>query len=279
MKKHVLITGASSGLGKETAKVLAENGFAVYAGVRRAEDKEELEKIDSNITGVYLDVTDPKSVENAYTEIAGSTKNLYALINNAGIALAGPIECLDVEVIKRQFEVNVYGALRVGQKFLPLLKGGRIINISSMASYAIFPFISPYSASKRALDIFYNSLLLESKDPELKVISIKPGVVKTNIWNKSLEACEKIFEQIPENYHKKYEKEYELLTSNARKNNTKGLNPSDIANLVLEVLKVKNPKLSYCIGADSVFANIISHLPQGLLNLLIKKGLEWRMKR
>lgn len=279
MKKYVLITGASSGLGKETAKVLAEDGFGVFAGFRKEEDKIELEKLNSNITGVYIDVTDKESVEKAYLEISEKTDVLYALVNNAGIALAGPVECLDIDVIKKQFDVNVYGPLRVAQKFLPMLGKGRIVNISSMASFAIFPFISPYSASKRALDIFFNSLLLENKNADLKIISIKPGVVKTNIWDKSLEACEKIFAQIPHYYHEKYKSEYEFLTQNAKKNNNSGLEPHEVAKLVLKVLTVKNPGLSYCIGKDSKFASVISCLPQRILNFLIKKGLELRIGR
>lgn len=277
MEKYVLITGTSSGLGKETALMLAKNGYKVFAGVRKLEDKNTLESLNENITGVIIDVTNPDSINNAFNEISAVTDRLHALVNNAGIALAGPVEALEIDVIKKQFDVNIYGALRTAQKFLPLLADGRIVNISSMASFGIFPFISPYSASKRALDIFFNALLLENKNSNLKVISIKPGVVKTDIWEKSVDESERIFAQTAQQYQEKYEKEYKFLASNARKNSSHGLEPKAIAALVLKVLSVKNPKLSYCIGKDSVMAHLLSLLPQGITNFIVKKGMEMRI--
>ena len=199
-----MVTGASSGLGKEIALTLAQNGFKVFAGVRKQADKEAIEALNSSIEAVFLDVTQEESVKSAFEQIKSKTESLYGLVNNAGIAVAGPVECLPVEAVKKQFEVNVFGAIRVAQRFLPMMDDGRIVNISSMASFGLFPFVSPYCASKIALDIFFNALLLECKKPGLKVISIKPGVVKTAIWDKSIDACTKILDNIPEEFHKKY---------------------------------------------------------------------------
>lgn len=279
MDKYVLITGASSGLGKETAKKLAQEGYRVFAGVRKQEDKEAVEALNPNIEGVFLDVTSDESVNCAFEKISEKTDKLYALVNNAGVALAGPVEYLTIDILKKQFDINVFGAIRVAQKALPLMKKGdaRIVNISSMASYGVFPFVSPYCVSKRSLDMFFNSLSVECKMPELKIISIKPGVVKTPIWNKSLDECEKNMEFLCEEGKKKYEKEFAFLTANARKNNDKGLEPAQIAQLVSKVLRVKNPKLSYNAGNDSVFARLLSFLPQSFVNFLIKFGLKKRM--
>lgn len=279
MDKYVLITGASSGLGKEIAKTLAVNGFKVFAGIRKEEDKLTLEAINENIMGIFIDVTDQNSVEKAFSTITGITKNLYALVNNAGIAVAGPVECLPIDAIKKQFEVNVYGAIRVSQKFLPLIEKGRIVNISSMASFGLFPFVSPYCASKRALDIFFNALALECKKPDLKVISIKPGSVKTPIWDKSISSCEEVLQNIPKEFHDKYKSEYEFLTRNAKKNNDKGLEPSEVGELVLKVLTVQNPKLSYCVGNDAKMTELFSKMPLSLFNFLTKLSMKKRFSR
>lgn len=280
MEKYVLITGASSGLGKASAQKLAQEGFKVFAAVRKAEDKETLENLHKNIIPVFLDVTDKNSIDAAFEKIQAETSDLFALVNNAGIALAGPVEYLPLELLKKQFDVNVFAAIKMAQKALPMMENttdARIVNISSMASYGIFPFVSPYCASKRALDMFFNSLLIECKMPQLKIISVKPGVVATPIWNKSVDASFSFFENIDPHARKKYEKELEFLSQNARKNTDKGLKPEDIANLVYKVLSVKNPKLSYNIGRDSYFARFMSHLPQGIANKLVKLGLKARL--
>lgn len=279
-EKYVLITGASSGLGKETAQKLAKEGYKIFAGVRKQDDKESLEELNPNITAVFLDVTSDESVNKAFETISALTDKLYALVNNAGIALAGPVEYIPVDILKQQFDVNVFGAIRVAQKFLPLMKNqeAKIVNISSMSSYGIFPFISPYCVSKRSLDMFFNSLLLECKMPDLKVVSIKPGTVRTPIWDKSLAVCEKNMEFLCEEGKKKYEKEFNFLIKNARKNNDEGLLPKDISNLVSKILKCKNPKLSYNIGNDSFAARMLSLLPQKVVNALVKYSLKKRIK-
>lgn len=280
MDKYIIITGASSGLGKETAKKLAQEGYKIFAGVRKQQDKESLESIHPNITGIFLDVTNEESVQKAFDIISQQTKEIFALINNAGIALGGPVEYLPIEMLKKQFDVNVFGAILMAQKFLPLMNGkdNRILNISSMASYGVFPFVSPYCASKRALDMFFNSLLIECKHKNLKIISIKPGVVSTPIWNKSVDACEEAFENVSQECREKYEKELLFLAQNARKNTQKGLKSEDIANLVSKILSSKNPKLSYNIGKDSYTARFLSLLPQRLCNMLVKTGLKCRVK-
>lgn len=278
MDKFVLVTGASSGLGKEIALTLAQNGFKVFAGVRKQADKEAIEALNSSIEAVFLDVTQDESVKSAFEQIKSKTESLYGLVNNAGIAVAGPVECLPVEAVKKQFEVNVFGAIRVAQRFLPMMDDGRIVNISSMASFGLFPFVSPYCASKRALDIFFNALLLECKKPGLKVISIKPGVVKTAIWDKSIDACTKILDNIPEEFHKKYAKEYEFLVKNARKNNHHGLEPAEIGRIVLKTMTVKNPKLSYCAGFDAKMTELFSKLPLSLINFCTKASMKNRLR-
>ena len=277
MEKYVLITGASSGIGKMTAIKLAENGFKVFAGVRKPEDKTAVEAENSNITGVFIDVTNSESIKNAHEEIKKVTDSLYALINNAGIAYAGAVECIPVDTIQKQFDINVFGAIRVAQEFMPMLCSAKIVNISSMASFGLFPFISPYCASKRALDIFFNALMLECKTPELKVISIKPGVIKTKIWEKSIDENKKVMERLPETAIEKYRREFEYLVKNAEKNKDKGLDPERVAELIVRVLNTKNPKPSYTIGRDAKMAEFFSKLPLCLTNFFTKYLMQKRM--
>lgn len=277
MEKYVLITGASSGIGKTTAIKLAENGFKVFAGVRKPEDKTAVEAENSNITGVFIDVTNSESIKNAHEEIKKVTDSLYALINNAGIAYAGAVECIPVDTIQKQFDINVFGAIRVAQEFMPMLCSAKIVNISSMASFGLFPFISPYCASKRALDIFFNALMLECKTPELKVISIKPGVIKTKIWEKSIDENKKVMERLPETAIEKYRREFEYLVKNAEKNKDKGLEPERVAELIVRVLNTKNPKPSYTIGRDAKMAEFFSKLPLCVTNFFTKYLMQKRM--
>ncbi len=272
-QKTIFITGSSSGIGRETAKLLADKGYKVFAGVRRKKDKDELDKLSKNIIPVYIDVQISSSIDKAFWYVIKQTDKIDVLINNAGIVEACPVECINIERLKEQFEVNTFGALAVTQKFLPLLSGSRVINISSDASTGLFPYISAYCASKRAMDILFNSFYLENKD-NIKVISIKPASIKTPIWNKSAKRARKYFEGVNELIREKYEKDLLILEKNALDNNIKGLDVSIVVNAILKAIESKNPKSSYNVGFDAVIADWVSKLPIDLSNLLIKSRLK-----
>ncbi|MCI5824870.1 MAG: SDR family NAD(P)-dependent oxidoreductase [Candidatus Gastranaerophilales bacterium] len=280
MKKYILVTGASSGIGKQTVVELAKKStdYVIFAAIRKREDKALIEHVSKNIIGVYLDITNKASILKALKFITSKTKVLDVIVNSAGSATAGPIELLNINDIKNQFEVNTFGPLFLFQTFLPILnKNGKIININSMAQTGIFPFIAPYCASKRALSIFLNALNIELKnDKNIKIIEINPGVVQTPIWQKSVKAC---FENLRKTNNKtllnSYHNELNVLKNNAQKNETKGLFAIDIANLIIKIIKNKNPKSRYNIGLDSHFAFLISKiLPYEFLNRLIKFKLK-----
>lgn len=270
--KTILITGTSTGIGRETALRLAKAGHKVFAGVRRKIDKDELEKLNPNIKGVYLDITNPSSIDKAFWYVIKNTDKIDVLINNAGIAVAGPVELLPVKKIKEQFDVNVFGTLSVTQKFFPLLSGGLVINISSLAATGIFPYIAPYCASKRALDILFNCLMLENKD-NIKVVSVKPAVIKTPIWNKSIKKAQDLFSEFNDVGRRKYDKELAYMAVHSEKNNTRGLEPFYVANVIEKIINSKNPKPSYNVGFISYLADFISKLPQGIVNSIVKLKL------
>lgn len=271
--KVILITGTSSGIGRETAVRLAKEGHKVFAGVRRKVDKQELEKLNQNITGVYIDITNAASIDKAFWFVLKNTKKLDVLINNAGIVVAGPVELLDVKKLREQFDVNTFGAIAVTQKFMPLLKDGKIINISSMASHGIFPYISPYCASKRAMDILFNSFALENKD-NIKVVSIKPASIKTPIWNKSIKKAHENMENINDAAKAKYYKELSFLERNAFENNEKGIEIYKVVDKILEVIKKKNPKSTYNVGVKANLFDLFNKLPSWIINLVIRIKLK-----
>ena len=269
--KTYVITGSTSGIGKALLEKLAENNI-VFAGYRNEKYLEDLKKISSNIYPFYLDYAKPETIKPAAEYLLSKCTKIDTLINIAGCVVAGPVERIEMSEIRRQFDVNVFGHLEFSRRLLDILSGGKIINVSSMASFGIFPFISPYCASKRCLDMFFNSLLIENKK-NIQIVSVKPGVIATPLWGKSIEENSKYFDNC-----KGYENEMRFLVSNAQKNETKGLSVDKVVNVILKADRAKKPKLSYTVGMDAFMAGLISVLPQNIVNKLIKFGIKTRMK-
>ena len=269
--KVYVVTGATSGIGKALVKVLSENN-TVFASYRSENKKQELSAISGNIIPFYVDYANAQTVYQAVCEIKSKCKKIDTLVNIAGCVVAGPIEKIKISVIRRQFDVNAFGHIHLTQGLLDIMDGGKIINISSMASFGIFPFISPYCASKRCLDMFFNSLLIENKRG-IKVVSIKPGVIATPLWCKSVDENTKQLDDC-----ETYEREMNFIMSNAQKNQTGGLDINKVIEIILKADNAKNPKLSYTVGKDAFFAQIFSLLPQCIINYFVKLGLKARMK-
>jgi len=269
--KTYVITGSASGIGKALVTNLAEDNI-IFAGYRNPLHEEDLKQISPNIYPFYIDYNESSSIKKAYEYILSKCTKIDTLINIAGCVVAGPVEDLNIEEIKRQFNVNVFGHLEFTQGLIPILENGRIINVSSMASFGIFPFIAPYCASKRCLDMFFNSFLVENKK-NIKVVSIKPGVIATPLWTKSIDENSKYFDNYGD-----YSEEMKYMISNAQSNSTKGLPVSRVVDVILKADRAKNPKLSYTIGNDAYIASIISKLPQDIINMLIKIGIRLKIK-
>ena len=265
--KTIVITGATSGIGYALAKFFAK-GNKVFAGYRNEDKVSVLEEI--GVIPFYIDMTNSASIRQAAAYIKSETDKIDTLINVAGCVMAGVAETIEIDKLRTQFEVNTFSHLDFTQHLLNNLEGGKIINISSVASFGVFPFISPYCASKRALDILFNTLMLETKH-DIKVVSIKPGVIATPLWEKSI----KINQDSIENC-KGYEKEMDFMVKNARKNEAHGLDVSKVVKLIAKVDGMKNPKPSYTIGIDSKIVEILSHLPLSWINKLVKLGLKMR---
>lgn len=311
-KKTVIITGSTSGIGRALLEAFVQKDYVVFAGYRNEKLKENLEKIH-NVIPFYIDMSKKETISEAVKYILQKTDKIDTVINAAGCVISGAMECLDIDKIRYQFDVNTFSHLDFIQGLMPVLKNSKIINISSMASFGIFPFVGPYCASKRALDILFNSMLLEFKRNDIKIISIKPGVIKTPLWEKSIELNKEVFETSKQNnvvlkrvqhrtserlcdpetnsarregnvldgFHKnieqKYEKEFEFLVKNAQKNAESGLDVQNVVDLIVKVDNMKKPKASYTVGFDAKCAEIFSKLPQDWINFLVKKGFEKRV--
>lgn len=279
--KNVVITGATSGIGKLLVKEFVAQGCRVFAGYRNVKFKKELIAISEDVIPFRIDMSKKWSISDAIkfiSEQLKETERINTLINAAGCVYAGPMECLSVDKIRDQFEVNTFSHLHLTQGLFSKLAGAKIINISSMASFGIFPFVAPYCASKRALDILFNSMQIESSQG-IKVISIKPGVIKTPLWEKSIELnkdvlCDDILEE-----DQKYQKEMSFMVKNAQKNSQKGLEAQEVANFIVKIEGLENPKTSYTIGLDAKVAEIFSHLPQDWINFVVKKSLKARINK
>ena len=238
-QQTIFITGASSGIGKETAFLLAKKGYKVFAGIRKKVDKETIEALHENIKGVYIDVTNQGSIDKAFWFVMKNTNKIDVLINNAGIVVGGPVELLHINKIKEQFEVNTFAPISVVKKFMPLLNNSKIINISSISATGLFPYISAYCASKRAMDIFFNIFSVENKD-NIKVISIKPASIRTPIWDKSVARAKDNFKELNKKSYDKYSTDLDALEKHALRNNIKGLSVEKVAKCVYKVVKTKN---------------------------------------
>jgi len=271
--KTIVITGATSGLGKLLVKDFVKLGYRVFAGYRNDELKDDLQSVSESVIPFYIDMSKKETVVEAAGFICQNVEKIDTLINAAGCVYAGAMECLSVDKIREQFEVNTFSHLEFTQRLFSKLSGAKIINISSVASFGIFPFIAPYCASKRALDILFNSMQLEC-GCDLKIISLKPGVIKTPLWDKSIANNEDAL-----GTNQKYEREFNFLKKNAQKNNSRGLEAQTVVDFIVKINGLKNPKVSYTVGLDAKAAEIFSKLPPDWVNFIVKKGLKHRMSK
>ena len=261
----VVITGASSGIGAACARHLDQLGFTVWAGVRRQADGDALVRVASpRLRVVMLDVTDPISVAEAGRTIAEETSGsgLAALVNNAGISVAGPLELLPLADVRMQFEVNVIGALAVTQALLPSLRlaRGRLINISSIAGLAATPFLGAYCGSKFALEAMSDALRLELAPWGMTVSLIEPGAIQSQIWQRAtMSATRTLGEVAPESlalYAQPLDRMQKVIAGAAAR-----AIPADVvARTVAHALTASRPRTRYLVGHDARFRALLKRI-------------------
>ena len=263
--KSVVITGASRGIGRTSALLLDKSGFKVFAGVRSREDGEQLvRKSSGNIIPVTIDVIKQDTIDSAANKIAGIIKSsgIWGLVNNAGIAIAGPMEFMPMERIREQFEINFFGQISVTQRFLPLIRQGkgRIINISSKEAILAMPLIGPYCASKFALEAFSDALRLELKQWNIPVSIIQPGTIATQIIEQSISSAEECVRDLPEHAGELYNECFIAARKTADKILKAAIPTEKVAKTILKALTVKKPKPRYTVGVDARALSIMSRL-------------------
>ena len=277
--KIVVITGVSTGIGYSSAKILCSSGYRVFGSVRKQEDAEKVtSEFGANFTPLIFDVTDSKGIqENA--EIVKSEllpgEALAGLVNNAGVAMGGPINLIDTDVFRQQFEVNFFGLIEVTKTFLPMLgavknsmQQGKIINISSISGRRAHPFVAPYTASKFAVEAFSDALRREMLLYGVDVILIEPGPIKTAIWDKVPDLDDNEFTGT--DYEHSLRKFYKMFIEMGKK----GFDADIIGNRVKEILQDPSPKTRHVITPNR-FINFTlpGILPDRIFDKLVGKGL------
>ncbi|MBI3761431.1 MAG: SDR family NAD(P)-dependent oxidoreductase [Chloroflexi bacterium] len=277
--KHVVITGVSSGIGRAAAEELAARGYHVFGSVRRAEDGARLQAdLGQNFTPLLFDVTDAAAIKSAVhnvEKIAGGG-GLTALINNAGVAVSGPLSQLSLDEFRYQFEVNVFGVLAVTQAFLPLLGAGkdtghppgRVVNISSVNGRITYPLVVPYCASKHALESLSDGLRRELMIYGMEVIVVEPGAVRTPIWDKA-EATDVAARFANGDYGPTLAVLQNAVIARGRD----GLPPEAVARVIREALESRRPRTRYVLEQNYLMTWLLPRwLPDRWLDALLAGG-------
>jgi NAD(P)-dependent dehydrogenase (short-subunit alcohol dehydrogenase family) len=269
---NILITGASTGIGQACAIRFAELGYQTWAGVRKTSDGERLQVESPNIKPVLLDVTSVESIESAFAAIGEET--LAGLINNAGIAVTGPLELVPLEQWRLQFETNVIGLVSVTQKFLPLIRRGlgRIVNIGSIAGRSALPGSSAYDSSKFAIEAISDALRMELHPLGVSVSLIEPGAVATPIWKKTVSDVDELSRRSEPEKRELYAPLLAKIREEAH--NPRGPVPaSEVVKAVEHAITSRKPRTRYLVGLDTRLWLILNLLPDRWRDKLIMSNI------
>jgi NAD(P)-dependent dehydrogenase (short-subunit alcohol dehydrogenase family) len=275
----ILVTGAAKGIGQACVLRLARAGHRVFAGVRKPEDGQALiSQASGTVVPVILEVTNTDHIaalrETLEKQLGSS--GLAGVVNNAGIAVAGPLEFLPLDALRNQLEVNVIGQIAVTQSVLPLIRRerGRIVNIGSVSGRSALPMTGPYAASKFALEALTDALRVELRPWGIEVVIIEPGVIATPIWETSLAAAQKIGAAMPQQALEYYGRIIEGVTKRAVSGTARGLPPDRVAQVVEHALFAKKPRTRYVVGRDARARLLLERLPDRTRDAIIARKLE-----
>jgi NAD(P)-dependent dehydrogenase (short-subunit alcohol dehydrogenase family) len=248
---RIVVTGASTGIGRACAERLARDGHAVIAGVRKDADAEALRAAHLNIEPAMLDVTDAAQVA-ALAERVGE-EPLHGLVNNAGIGVGGPLEFVPLDELRRQMEVNLVGPVAVTQALLEALRRarGRIVFIGSVGGRVPGPFLGPYQASKGAVRQIAGALRQELHPWGMHVALVEPGAVATPIWRKAGGEYEATVAALPERARELYGERLARIPELLRRQDAAGVPPEQVAAAVAHALTASRPRAVYTVGRDA----------------------------
>ncbi len=278
-KRGVIVTGASSGIGLACARWLSSRGFHVFAGVRRKPDGERLKELSPDtITPVLLDVTDAASIRSAVAAITNCPDGIapFALVNNAGISIAGPLEMLPIDSFKKQIDVNLTGQLAVTQAFLPLLRShhGRVFLMGSILGRFALPFLGAYSCAKFALEALAESMSMELAGTGVSVSIIEPGNIATPIWEKSKGTALEIAGDLSESKWDMYRDDARSALGYVSRLSEKGISPLSVAQAIEKAINARTPRKRYVVGADSAFlGRVLPVFPPGMRQAILRRAV------
>jgi NAD(P)-dependent dehydrogenase (short-subunit alcohol dehydrogenase family) len=273
----VVITGASTGIGRACALELDRRGFRVFAGVRTVAAAEQLRaEASARLTPTTIDVTEADTIAAAVKSIADSLGDggLAGLVNNAGIVVPGPLEVIPIDAFRRQIEVNVIGQLAVTQAFLPLLRRarGRVVNMSSISGGLAAPYLGPYSASKFAMEAISDALRVELRGFGIRVSAIEPGAIATPIWEKSLASAERLTADIDSAAISPYDADLATVRKFVDHSIRIASPVSKVVEAVVHALTARRPKAHYYLGWDVSFCfRAMKLLPDGVRDWVVRK--------
>jgi NAD(P)-dependent dehydrogenase (short-subunit alcohol dehydrogenase family) len=278
--RAALVTGASTGIGRATALELSRCGFQVFAGVRRPEDGERVRaEATGELEPVLIDVTDGASIEAAAAAIAERTAGagLAGLVNNAGVAYAGPLEFVPLDDLRRQLEVNLIGQIAVTRAMLPGLRTarGRIVNVTSIGGLVATPFYGPYCASKFALEAVSDCLRGELRPWGIETIAIEPGSAKTEIWDRGQRIADEVRGRMPPEAEELYGKAIEQVAEISAETGARGIPPEQVARTIHKALTTRRPRARYLVGRDAIGMRLASRLlPDRAWDALLARTLK-----
>ncbi len=260
--------------------MLDARGYQVFAGVRRSADAERIRARGSKrLCPVLLDVTDAAAIATAFGTVAAAVgaRGLAGLVNNAGIALGGPLEYLTSDEMRTQFEVNVFGLHAVTREFLPLVRRGqgRIVHVGSIAGRIASPFTGPYAASKHAVEALTDVLRLELAPEGIHVAVVEPGQVRTPIWDKGRAAFATVAKRIPEEGMARYGTRLRVLEWMVERAPRVASPPEAVAEAVLHALESSEPRTRYVVGRDARIRLVLARLlPDRLMDALVLRVMK-----
>jgi NAD(P)-dependent dehydrogenase (short-subunit alcohol dehydrogenase family) len=275
----VVVTGASTGIGRATAVELDRLGFRVFAGVRKDSDAESIRNEGSGrLEPLTIDVVDDASVRSAAEEVSGKIGDggLAGLVNNAGVAVPGPVELLALDDLRRQLEINLVGQVAVTQAFLPALRQGRgrLVFMSSVGGRLSLPFNAAYHMSKWGIEALGDSLRIELAPWGIDVVLIEPGSIATPIWEKGAAEGDALEETADERARELYAERLDKFRQTAMKTGAEGIPPDRVAEVVAKAITADRPRTRYLVGSDAKRnARVRALVPDRVFDRLISREL------
>jgi short-subunit dehydrogenase len=282
--KYIIVTGASTGIGRAVADYFLKKGDFVFGSVRKEVDAERLKSaLGDRFEPLIFDVRDGEAIKKAVEIVKKrvGTEGVSLLVNNAGVAVFGPLQYLSIEEYQMQFDINVFGVQRVTQAFLPLLgadfrtemkQKGMIINISSISSMITMPFLGAYCASKVALEHWSDALRRELSIYGIRVVNVLPGPVKTDIWEKA---------RTDINYYPEtdYAPLLRQMSEGIETSERNGIEALAVAAFIDRIFQKRKPLTRYIIGSNRWTVKFASLLPQRLVDKLLTKGFKKALEK